>query len=57
MHTDPDQESLWIAKWKDDIFILLSRSLSRTAESGQSIGDEHIVHLYLYIFFQLSVYF
>jgi hypothetical protein len=38
MQTDPDQESLWIAKWRDDIASLLNRQ----QWSGQSVGIQEI---------------
>mmetsp|Transcript_32125 Transcript_32125/g.30618 ORF Transcript_32125/g.30618 Transcript_32125/m.30618 type:complete len:787 (-) Transcript_32125:234-2594(-) len=47
MQTDPDQESLWIAKWRDDIASLLNRQ----QWSGQSVGIQEIEGLVVRPFF------
>ena len=38
MQTDPDQESLWVAKWRDDIAAFLTKQQWSSPSIGKLIN-------------------
>jgi hypothetical protein len=41
MQTDPDQESLWVAKWRDDIAAFLTKQQWSSPSIGKPIDSSH----------------